>query len=251
VFATSASASSAATTVVATVPSGGGGGDTTAPVISGINNLMITGAAVSNSGVVSMQTTWSGSDPDDAVASYEAQMQTDGGAWTNVALSGQTATSLTVDVTAGRNYNFQIRGTDSHGNVGAWTPGPPFVLNGLQQGSATFAGVWKNQTLAGTWGGSVRWTKAANASATITFTGRNLALVGTKGPGYGSADVYVDGVLLKTIDTHATTTVKSQIIFRFSTGLFTNETHTVKIVNDATAGHPRLDIDGFLSFQST
>jgi hypothetical protein len=57
--------------------------------------------------------------------------------------------------------------------------------------------------------------------------------------------------LWKTIDCKSTTTLKAQILFRFSTGLFTNETHTVKIVNQATAGHPRFDVDGFLSFQST
>lgn len=248
VFTTDGTTNSSATSIVATVPVGGGGG--TGPVVSGINNALITGATVTGSGQWPMQTTWVGTDSDDTIASYQAQMRTNGGAWTDVSLSSQTATSLTVNISPGSTYNFQVRGTDSHGNVGAWTQGPPFILNGYQQGAATYTGTWKKQSLAGTWGGSVLWAKGANASASITFTGRNLAFVGTKGPGYGSATVYVDGAVWKTIDCHATTLQKAQIIFRFSTGLFTNQTHTVKIVNLATAGHPRLDIDGFLSFQS-
>jgi hypothetical protein len=96
----------------------------------------------------------------------------------------------------------------------------------------------------------VNYTTKLNASASFTFTGRNLAWVGTKGPGYGSAKVYVDGALWKTIDCHAGSTLKRQLLFRYFTGL-SNSTHAVKIVNVATAGHPRIDIDGFVSFQST
>jgi hypothetical protein len=49
---------------------------------------------------------------------------------------------------------------------------------------------------------------------------------------------------------HAGTTSKAVLEFRWSTSLLTNQTHTIRIVNKATAGHPRIDIDGFLSFQS-
>jgi N-acetylneuraminic acid mutarotase len=247
VFTTNGSTNSAVTSVIATVPAGGGGG--TGPVISGINNRL-TYSTVTG-GKVPVQTTWVGTDSDDTIASYEAQMKTNAGAWTNVTLASPTDTSLTVSLAPGNTYNFQIRGTDAHGNVGTWTPGTAFILKGFQQTAASFTGVWKKQTLAGSWGGSVSWSKTVGASASITFTGRNLALVGTKGPGYGSADVYVDGVLWKTIDCKSATTSKALILFRYSTELLTNQTHTVMIVNKATVGHPRFDIDGFLSFQST
>lgn len=246
VFTTDGSNNSVATSVVATVPVGGGG---SGPVVSGINNKLtfsnVTG------GKIPVQTTWIGTDADDTIASYQAQMQTNGGAWTAVTLATATSTDLTVNLTPGGTYNFQVRGTDSHGNVGAWSQGTAFVLNGLQQTAATFTGTWKKQTLAGSWGGNVSFSKVAGASASITFTGRNLALVTTTGPGYGSADVYVDGILWKTFDAHAVTTSKALIFFRWSTGLLTNQTHTVMIVNKATAGHARFDIDGFISFQST
>jgi len=248
VFTTDGSTYSNARSVVATVPAGGG---SPGPTISGVNNLLITGATPTGSGQWPVQTTWVGTDPDDTIASYQAQMQLNGGSWTDVSLPSQTATSVTVNVTPGSTYNFQIRGIDSHGNLGAWTQGPAFILNGYQQSAATISGTWTRQNLVGSWGGSVLYTKVRNASTTIRFTGRNLALVGSKGPGYGSATVYVDGVVWKTINGNAATAQRAQILFRFSTGLFTNQTHTVKIVNLATSGHPRLDIDGFLSFQST
>jgi N-acetylneuraminic acid mutarotase len=247
VFTTDGTTYSVVTSVVATVPVGGGGGGS-GPVISGINNkLNFTTVA---GGKVPVQTTWVGTDSGDTIASYQAQMQTNGGAWTDVTLAHPTSTDLTVNLTPGSTYNFQIRGTDSHGNVGAWTQGVAFVLNGYQQTAATYTGTWTNQALAGSWGGNVKFSKASGASASITFTGRNLAFVSTLGPGYGAADVFVDGIFWKTVDLHAASTTKALIEFRWSTGLLTNQTHTIRIVNKATTGHPRIDIDGFISFQS-
>jgi hypothetical protein len=89
-----------------------------------------------------------------------------------------------------------------------------------------------------------------NDAATITVTGRNLAMVATKGPAYGSIDVFVDGAFYKTLKCNASTTSYQQVIFRWSTQVLTNSTHTVRIVNDATAGHAQIDIDGFIYFQS-
>jgi N-acetylneuraminic acid mutarotase len=247
VFTTDGTTNSVATSVVATVPVDTGGGGS-GPVISGINNKLnytpVTG------GKVPVQTTWVGTDSDDTIASYQAQMQTNGGAWTNVTLAHPTSTDLTVNLTPGSTYNFQIRGTDAHGHVGAWAQGIAFVLNGYQQTAATYSGTWSNGNLAGSWGGTVKFAKASGASASITFTGRNLAFVSTLGPTYGAADVYVDGIFWKSIDMHNAKVTKALIEFRWSTGLLTNQTHTIRIVNQATTGHPRIDIDGFVSFQS-
>ncbi len=52
--------------------------------------------------------------------------------------------------------------------------------------------------------------------------------------------MYVDGVLRKTVDTHATTTRHRVVVWQ---GLFRSGQHTLRVVNRATAGHPRIDLD--------
>ena len=81
------------------------------------------------------------------------------------------------------------------------------------------------------------------ASAKLTFTGRNVAIFGTRGPGCGSFQVFVDGALRATADAHASTTGYRRMLFRF--GWNAAVQHTVRVVNVATAGHPRTDLDGF------
>ena len=230
--------------------SGGGGGGGVPPTISGINNQLITSTTVTTDGLVPAQTTWVGTDPDDAIASYQAQMKTNGKAWVDLTLATPTDTSVTVNLTPGNLVNFRIRGTDAAGHVGAWKAGVAFRVKGSQETAATYTGTWALTADTDAWGGNVDRSTTLGADATITFTGRNLALIATKGPAYGSIDVYVDGTFWKTVKLNAPVLAKRVVVFRYSTLVFTNSTHTVRIVNDATAGHPQVDIDGFVSFQS-
>jgi hypothetical protein len=227
---------------------GGGGG--TPPTVSNINNLLTAASSPTTLGVIPVQTTWVGTDPDDAIASYQVQMRANKGAWTDQSLTLPTATSLTVDLASGGLYNFRVRATDAGGHIGAWAAGVAFTLKGLQETGAAYTGSWTRPADADAWGGMVESSTTQGADATITFTGRNLALVATKGPMYGSIDVYVDGTLWKTLKCSAPVLARRQVIFRYSTLVLTNSTHTVRIVNDATAGHPKIDIDGFISFKS-
>jgi hypothetical protein len=102
----------------------------------------------------------------------------------------------------------------------------------------------------GTWGtatswqysaGSVRAATAAGASVSYAFTGRAVAWVTTLGPGRGAAKVYIDGVLVTTIDTNAPSFTFRHIAFARSWG--SSGFHTIRIVVVGTAGHPRVDVD--------
>lgn len=231
-----------------TYSSGGGGG--VPPTVSGINNQMTTASQITAAGLVPEQTTWVGTDPDDAIVAYQAQMKTDGKAWAGLTLVSPTDTSVLVDLTPGTKVNFRIRATDAAGHTGAWTAGVPFKVIALQETAAAYTGTWVTAVDPSAWGGNIERSTTLGADATITFTGRNLALVATKGPAYGSIDVYVDGTFWKTVKCNAPTLASRQVVFRYSTLVFTNSTHTLRIVNDATAGHPQVDIDGFVSFKS-
>lgn len=227
---------------------GGGGG--APPTVSSINNQMLTNSTVTPNGLIPAQTTWVGSDPDDPIVSYQAQMKAAGHAWADLTLASPTATSVSVDLVQAKLVNFRIRATDAAGHVGAWKVGVPFHPRGFQETAAAYTGTWARTAVADAWGGNVERSTTLGADATITFTGRNLALIATKGPAFGSIDVYVDGTFWKTVKLNAPVLTQRAVVFRYSTLVFTNSTHTVRIVNDATAGHPQVDIDGFVSFQS-
>ena len=92
-------------------------------------------------------------------------------------------------------------------------------------------------------------TTAAGASvtATVTVPAGNVSHVGlvmAKGPTRGSAKVYVDGILKATVNTYATSAQSRVIVFERS---IPAGTHRVKVVNVATPGHPRIDLDAVLT----
>jgi hypothetical protein len=63
------------------------------------------------------------------------------------------------------------------------------------------------------------------------------------GPDHGAAKVYVDGVLVTTIDLHAASTTYRRVAYARSWSASGN--HTLRIVVVGTAGRPRVDIDAF------
>jgi hypothetical protein len=76
---------------------------------------------------------------------------------------------------------------------------------------------------------------------------RMFSWITTKGPTYGSAKIYVDGKLATTILLHAPTLRPGRVVFQraWPSDPTLQTTHTVKILVVGTAGHPRVDVDGF------
>jgi len=89
-------------------------------------------------------------------------------------------------------------------------------------------------------------TKNASLSTVVNGQGRNdhVALVMAKGPGRGKAAIYLDGTLKATVDTYAKANVNRVVVW--DTELTGTANHTVKVVNQATSGHPRIDVDAYL-----
>ena len=219
--------------------------DVFGPTISGIQSSVDTGQSVSSGGLLSIITTWAGTDPYGTIVSYKARVQINGGGWRNLTLTGPLATSVTVLLRPRNFYLFQILATDSSGRSSVWSPEQSFDLLTDQESSAVYVGPWTRQPLAGAWGGAVKYSTALNATATFRFHSSNVVWIGSEGPAYGSADVYVDGVYVTTVDCHAGSTMDRQTLFRI--GGLRSQQHKLEIVNLATDGHPRIDIDGFVS----
>lgn len=115
--------------------------------------------------------------------------------------------------------------------------------------TVAYTGTWKGSSCACWSAGAVRATTAKGASATMTVPVAEgnvvrLGLVMSKAPNRGKFKVYVDGALHSTVDTYSATTKNRVIVWEKALG---KGTHTVKLVNEATAGRPRIDLDALLT----
>jgi hypothetical protein len=81
----------------------------------------------------------------------------------------------------------------------------------------------------GDYGDSLHWTDAAGASATYSFTGSSVSLIGPRGPEFGTMDIYIDGVLEGTADGYSSQRLAQQVLFTASS--LDYGSHTIKVVN--------------------
>jgi hypothetical protein len=98
-------------------------------------------------------------------------------------------------------------------------------------------------------GDSMVRTSTKNASVSTVVNGRgtnmHVALVMAKGPARGKAAIYFDGAYQATVDTYAAANTNRVVMW--DKRLAGSANHTIKVVNLATAGRPRIDIDAYLS----
>ena len=121
-----------------------------------------------------------------------------------------------------------------------------FYVDRYQQGEAAPVG-WRLVRSGHAWGGSLFRTTAPGAFVTYSFT-QSIGVFGSRGPGYGAYSVYLDGVLVKTVDGQRARGQHRALLFQTAfTGDAAWEGHVVRIVNAASPGHPRLDVDGFVT----
>lgn len=94
---------------------------------------------------------------------------------------------------------------------------------------------WNPQTGTTYINGQNTWSNEAGASFTYEFDGTKVYLMGTKDPGHGQADVYIDDMdtPVATIDTHDT--VRSTGAKIFESADLKNGHHTLKLVAKTTA----------------
>jgi hypothetical protein len=222
--------------------------DTTAPtVVAPVSRLYATGTIGTTTPV---RTYWSGSDAG-GISSYYLQRQTNGGTWSTVTLPTATTTSIVQSLALGSTYRFGARAKDSAGNLSAWVYGATFKPTATDQTSGAVkvvSGSWSTQAITGTYGGSVIYTKTSGSSSSFTFTGYGVSWIAYRGPDRGSAQIYLDGVYYATVSTYASTYTTKVVAYAANWGA--NGTHTIKVVNLATSGHPRIDVDAFVSLVS-
>jgi hypothetical protein len=185
--------------------------------------------------------TWSASDPS-GICGYALTESVDGAAPTALALATPTSTSATPNETPGHSYVYAVEARDCSpaGNTSAFVSGPSWVPGKDEETSPAIAysGTWTAQVVKGASGGGVMTTSAAGSSAQYSCTCSNIGVVTTQGPGAGTIQVYLDGLLTSTVNLASSTASTKKVVYK--AGFSTIAPHTVKVVS-TTAGPVQLD----------
>jgi hypothetical protein len=192
---------------------------------------------------VPISISWAGTDATSGISHYTLEESKDGGAYSVVA--SPTAAKATVNLAPGHSYQFEVQATDKAGNVSAFSVGSKFTLTAYQETSSaiTYSSGWTLQSLAGAYGGKVKYAKAAGKTANFAFTGAQVAWVSTINTDRGSATVSIDGGAAATVSTNGASLKTAMVVFTKS---FTAGSHSLLLKVLGTSGHPRVDVDAFL-----
>jgi hypothetical protein len=142
----------------------------------------------------------------------------------------------------------RINAYDCAGNVTSVTR--PGIWPGVTEdhGEDTTTG-WARTSCTCAIGDSMLRTSTRDASLSTAVDGRGtprrVALIMAKGPARGRAAIYWDGRLVKTVDTYAR--ANSNRVVMWDVEVRGSARHTVRVVNLATAGRPRIDVDAYVS----
>lgn len=159
---------------------------------------------------------WAATDAGSGVGSVTLQERRDSGSWRTITPPDATGTTVRA-LEAGHTYAWRIRATDARGNRSAWSEWPVTAPRVRQETASTltWTGRWRTVTASGASAGTSRWTSGAGRRVSTDFTGAAVAWVGRRQPGGGSADVWIDGSRVGTVDTGGAGTYRV-ILFRSS-----------------------------------
>jgi hypothetical protein len=213
-------------------------------------------------GSIPMQISWSASDAS-GICGYDVWEDYAGTA-PNVLLVGTRAKSYSGSLTdyddqygggSGKTEDWGVVAHDCAGNASgtAWAAVRPTVTQedgyspDYPLATISYTGLWSKTTCSCFSAGSDQRTSAKGATASIRFDARANSTVGIvmpKAPNRGKFTVFVDGVNRGTVDTYAASSFNRIIVW--AGRVSTSGTHVIKMVNQATAGRPRIDLDAVL-----
>ncbi len=175
------------------------------------------------------------------------------GTWPVVAhywLTGRAERERRTWSTAARRYVAKVMDYYTrYGGKGGLTPGGGPVSSSTTRISDTSAAIryrggWSTAFYPSYSARHVRWSTVGGATATLTFTGTAVTLVGPKGPTRGRASILVDGTKVATVDLYSRRFVASSTLF--SKSFATRGSHTLTVEVIATRARPVVAIDTFL-----
>jgi len=113
--------------------------------------------------------------------------------------------------------------------------------------SITYRKTWTTQSLAGALGGAVRYASVTRSKASLTFTGRRIEVLSTRGPDRGKVAILLDGVKVATVNLYSATLGPAAVVFTRDFAASGTHTITLKVLGskDGRSSGARIDLDAF------
>lgn len=118
------------------------------------------------------------------------------------------------------------------------TPELTYHIVDDRDASLGYSGTWHDDSASTFLDGTARYTSDTNASVSFTFTGTAIQWYGQNDTNFGTAKVYIDGILAETVNVNGTMTSQKLLFSR--TGLPAGE-HTILVVCTSAT----IDVDYF------
>lgn len=185
---------------------------------------------------------WALASSSNGLLRFDLQVSRDRGAWAGLTLPTATTPYRWVTLAAGHHYTFRARAVDRSGRIGAWKSVGPRHAGVFSDAAASlvYRGSWGTAGSTSYLGGAVHYTRAAGATTTLRFGGTSVAWLGPSGPGRGRSAVYLDGVLVATVDEYSSSFIARRVLFARNVA---SGTHTLVIKALGTSGRPMVAID--------
>jgi hypothetical protein len=157
---------------------------------------------------------WSGSDPL-GIGRFDVQRRTarwndSFASWTPWRSTASTAATLSSSY--GRTHCLRVRAVDSIGNTSGWSARRCTTVP-LRAKQLAYSDGWSTVDKPGAFGGALRRTTASGATASRSrVSGERLFLVATRCASCGKLRVSWNGTRVRTIDLHAASTRRHQVI---------------------------------------
>jgi hypothetical protein len=222
------------------------GGDVVSPVAGAPVQTVALNWQLGTS-VIPVQLSWTGTDSGGSgLSSYTLFQSTDGGAYAQVPLTTALTTSTTRSLDPGHTYRFVVGAVDGAGNRSAWAYGPSFAAAAYQEANSpiVFTGAWARVAWSSAYGGYESYTTTAGATAQLSFTGQNIAVVSPAFSTSGRANIYLDGSFFKTVDLYSANLLARKVVFAARWSAVGSHSITVKV--EGTSGRPRVDLDSLI-----
>jgi hypothetical protein len=217
------------------------------PTASAPTTAMLTGVRMGPTAMY-VRVGWpAATDPTSAIAGYETEWSESGGPWTGTVARTAAQRDIVYSLKFDTSYRFRVRAVDAAGNWSPWAERstttrihPVDDRNKAVYRSSS----WVRGTYSSAWQTTVIASRSAGARVSLTFTGREIAVIAPKGPKRGTAKIYIDGVYIKTINLRATSSLSRQVVF--TRAFPSSGTHTITVRVVGTGTYPTVRLDAFV-----
>ncbi|MFL5641372.1 MAG: hypothetical protein ACJ771_03425, partial [Chloroflexota bacterium] len=166
--------------------------------------------------------------------------------WGSTVTTPGTIRTATYSLAFDTIYIFRVRAVDTAGHWSPWAVAGTSRVHPFDDRSSRVVktGLWKPATSAGAFKTTETGSTRSTATIRMTFTGHSVALVGPKTPRRGKAQVFIDGVYVKTISMKSSTSLSRRVVF----GQFfpAGGTHTISVVPTGTGDYRLFRVDAIV-----